>query len=73
MDDPYGYLETLRREFDAAPLQPEEVLLMPEESGPFPVVWNGSLHGRPRLRRPAQEVPVDAVFSWGAEEWQSSS
>ena len=70
MPDPYGYLETLRREFDAAPLQPGEVLLTAEEPGPFPVVWEGSLHGRPRLRRPAREVAVDAAFSWGNETWR---
>lgn len=70
MDDPYGYLETLRGEFDVAKLQPREMPVEVENSRvPFPVVWDSSIHSRPRRRHPAREVEVNATFRWGAEEW----
>lgn len=68
MDDPYGYLMTVRQEMDCAALQPKETA-PPAECGPFPVVWNSSIHGRPRRRRPAKELAVNAAFRWGEEEW----
>ena len=71
MDDPFGYLETLRGEFDVSKLQPRELPAEAESSRvPFPVVWDSSIHGRPRRRHPAREVAVNAEFSWGAEAWR---
>lgn len=69
MADPYGYLAAVRQEMDCTALQPQEELTA-AENGPFPVVWDSSIHGRPRRRRPAREVAVNAAFSWGEEEWR---
>ena len=70
MDDPYGYLEMLHGEFDVAKLQPREMPVEVENSRvPFPVVWDSSIHSRPRRRHPAREVEASAAFRWGAEEW----
>ena len=71
MDDPYGYLEALRGEFDVSKLQPREMPAEVEHSrAPFPVVWDSSIHSRPRRRHPAREVEANALFSWGEEEWR---
>ena len=67
--DPYDYLAAVRREVDCAALQPKEPAA-PAENGPFPVVWDSSIHSRPRRRKPAREVAVNAVFFWGEEEWR---
>ena len=70
MPDPYGYLTALRESFDCSALQPREEPAAPKrENAPFPVVWDSSVHDRPRLRRAAKEVAVNASFSWGVEEW----
>lgn len=69
MADPYGYLTAVRQEVDCAVLQSKEMEL-PAENGPFPVVWDGSIHGRPRRRKPAKEVAVNAAFRWGEEDWR---
>lgn len=70
MPDPYGYLETLRNEFDVSKLQPRAFPAEVESSrAPFPVVWDSSIHGRPRRRHPAREVEINAAFRWGAEAW----
>ena len=70
MPDPYGYLETLRREFDASALQPREVPAAAEGNrAPFPVDWGGSIHGSRHRHKPARELAVNAAFHWGAEEW----
>ena len=70
MEDPYGYLATVRQEMDCAALQPKTEVSVPSAEGPFPVVWDSSVHGRPRRRRPAKVLPVHAAFSWGTEEWR---
>lgn len=69
MADPYGYLEALRGQTDVSTLQVKEASALPEAGKPFPVDWGGSIHGSLRRHRPARETAVNAVFSWGEEEW----